>query len=399
MGAARQRSGGARRAGHKPCVLIVEDDPDFRGQLGEYFDYLGWDRRLARDARAAAAAFSVADPDLILCDVMLPGLDGFETIRHLRGLPGGEEIPVVLMSASWRDPIGFEARLRSVGAVEFLRKPLSIPELGRRLQVILDLDASRRAEARSTRSGQFRNSVVDESLGDCAHGPTAGPYNVLGAAEIVLQIFDQARTGILELTHGSTTRDLVFRDGLLLGADSDQPRESASAALLAVGCVDPSAIPRLLAAHRDTGIRISELAVKRGLCRPGDIAPAIRHQVTSVLHAAVRAAGHYQFAEGEQEPPTAGILRANPVDLLDEVLRSPPGLFAGLPTATRLLPGPWFGESRGPRALPADSGWVVEAARRRLTVGEALGANAAKRAPMLWMLMRLGAVVGDPSGP
>ena len=114
-------------------LLIVEDDPPVRRMLERSLRAEGFAVRSAGDGAAALVAAEGAIPDLVLLDVAMPGLDGFEVCRRLRqrGMSGG----VLMLTA--RD--GVEERVRGLeaGADDYVVKPFAIAEVVARLRALL----------------------------------------------------------------------------------------------------------------------------------------------------------------------------------------------------------------------------------------------------------------------
>ncbi|HZH30542.1 MAG TPA: response regulator [Pyrinomonadaceae bacterium] len=96
-------------------ALVVEDDEAARALLVRALAQEGWRVREAGDGRAALAEVSAERPQLILLDLMMPEMDGFEFVRELHKLPGAQSIPVVVITAK---DITLEDRLRLSGYVE-----------------------------------------------------------------------------------------------------------------------------------------------------------------------------------------------------------------------------------------------------------------------------------------
>jgi CheY-like chemotaxis protein len=79
-----------------PTILVVEDDPAVREVVADLLTAAGYAVRTAADGRAALAAVEAARPDLVLCDVVMPGLDGWSLAARLRQL--ARPVPIVLVS-------------------------------------------------------------------------------------------------------------------------------------------------------------------------------------------------------------------------------------------------------------------------------------------------------------
>ena len=106
-------------------VLIVDDDPDIRDAVGECLRYEGYDVHSAADGRDALDRLEYGlRPDVILLDLMMPVLNGFDVLEALKSRPEWKSIPVVIVSANR----GYEAEDLS-GAVSILRKPVNVDRL------------------------------------------------------------------------------------------------------------------------------------------------------------------------------------------------------------------------------------------------------------------------------
>lgn len=106
-------------------ILVVDDDESLRQLLRLHLSNAGYDVRVAEDAIAAGYMALRQPPDLIISDVNMPHMDGFEFIEALRGEPGLAEVPVIFLTS-------FEEggdRGRQLGAVGYLTKPVRADKL------------------------------------------------------------------------------------------------------------------------------------------------------------------------------------------------------------------------------------------------------------------------------
>jgi len=113
-------------------VLLVDDDPKIRDLLRLYVEREGHRAVFAADGEAALEAAFRARPDLVLLDVMLPGLDGFEVCRRIRD---ASDVPILLLTA--RSGEGNTVIGLDVGADDYVVKPFSPRELMARVRALL----------------------------------------------------------------------------------------------------------------------------------------------------------------------------------------------------------------------------------------------------------------------
>ena len=120
----------------KPYVLAVDDEEHITELVAMALGFNGFDVERAASGRAALAAVEKRRPDLILLDVMLPDLDGFEVARRLKqGETGGTRIPVIFLTA--RDATVDKVEGLRLGVDDYVTKPFSIEELIERVKAVL----------------------------------------------------------------------------------------------------------------------------------------------------------------------------------------------------------------------------------------------------------------------
>ncbi|TGD97240.1 ATP-binding protein [Methylobacterium nonmethylotrophicum] len=141
--------GPATLAGLTGRVLLADDNTDMRAYVRRLLGDSGHDVEAVGDGTAALAAARRHAPDLVLTDVMMPGLDGFGLLAALRADPSLRAIPVILLSAR----AGEEARIEGLaaGADDYLIKPFSARELLARVETNLRLARVRREAADALR--------------------------------------------------------------------------------------------------------------------------------------------------------------------------------------------------------------------------------------------------------
>lgn len=123
-------------------ILIVDDMPANLAVLVDHLESVGHRALAAQDAEAALKRAHLMKPDLILLDVVMPGIDGFETCRRLKAAESTRDIPVIFMTCLGEVAdklVGFEA-----GGVDYITKPFEIEEVLARIKTHLSLREARR---------------------------------------------------------------------------------------------------------------------------------------------------------------------------------------------------------------------------------------------------------------
>ena len=123
----------------KVRVLVVDDDPSLRLLVKVALTREGFSFREAADGEKGLAEIAADRPDLVLLDVNMPGMDGFEVLKKLRSRESTRELPVILLTAQGDEKttaLAFE-----LGARDHLVKPFTIPQLNSRIRAVLARDS------------------------------------------------------------------------------------------------------------------------------------------------------------------------------------------------------------------------------------------------------------------
>ncbi|MCA9978926.1 MAG: response regulator, partial [Anaerolineales bacterium] len=169
-------------------ILIVDDNPTNIGVLADYLEEHGFTILVARDGESALEKAAYARPDLVLLDVMMPGIDGFETCRQLKDKEATQDIPVIFMTAlaDVEDKVkGF-----AVGAVDYVTKPLHQEEVLARVTTHLKIRSlTQRLQTANTALMQL-NADKDKFFSILAHD-LRGPFlPLLGSSELLARRVD-----------------------------------------------------------------------------------------------------------------------------------------------------------------------------------------------------------------
>lgn len=149
---------------HNSTILIVDDTPANLGMIVESLEGHGFRVVVAQRGEEALQRANYVQPDLMLLDVMMPGLDGFEICRRLKAQASTRDIPVIFMTslASVEDKItGF-----AVGGIDYVTKPLHVEEVRARVNTHLSLRAMQKEMARQNAQLQQYQQGLEQQVAE-----------------------------------------------------------------------------------------------------------------------------------------------------------------------------------------------------------------------------------------
>jgi two-component system CheB/CheR fusion protein len=124
-------------------VLLVEDSPDVLAVLQLELEWLGYQIDAASDATAAIDAARRVRPDIIISDLGMPGVDGFEFIRRVRGIPDLASVPAIALTGSTSDRNVQQAL--AFGFTAHVAKPVEIADLAKKIEQLTSRRLRRKA--------------------------------------------------------------------------------------------------------------------------------------------------------------------------------------------------------------------------------------------------------------
>ena len=165
----------------KHQVLIVDDEPLNVKLFASILSVDGYNIISAFNGEEALEKVNEACPDLILLDIMMPGIDGFEVTRRLKGCVETKDIPIILITAS--DNPEYKVIGHEAGADEFLNKPVKAPELKSRVKSLLH-----------TKIYQDKLKLQEKAVSDgCDSSKEKDTHNVVSDISTVLLVFEDEK--------------------------------------------------------------------------------------------------------------------------------------------------------------------------------------------------------------
>ncbi len=186
----------------KPKILIADDEPNWLRVLSLYLRGRHCDVTTALDGHEAIEKIHQEKPDLIIADITMPGMDGYELCRRLRRDATTRTIPFIFLTA--RDHETERMKARRIGADEYLTKPCSLDRVVQSVDTAMErIEHARKLSLEQTgRSGRIDDIDI---------------LDLIQALEL------EQRTGALVLSHGDRTGTIYIKDGVIVEADIRSP--------------------------------------------------------------------------------------------------------------------------------------------------------------------------------
>jgi len=201
--------------GDAPRILLVDDDPWILRMVSTVLEKRGYVIDTATDGAEALRRADQAPPDLVITDVMMPGMDGWAFVKNLRAQTRFSFVPVIFLTAL----AGDDDRIRGfrLGADDYLPKPFRFEELDLRVANTLKKQRELRAHARST--------AHDGSPG------IHGSLDQLGLSSLLAMLEMERKSGVLVLRRGEEVGRVFVREGKVVAARIDGPGPEGAAAV------------------------------------------------------------------------------------------------------------------------------------------------------------------------
>jgi signal transduction histidine kinase len=181
----------------KKSILVVDDTPENLRLLAEILTEQGYRVRPAANGERALATVQKEPPDLILLDVMMPELDGYEVCRRLKAAAKTRDIPIIFISAL--NEVFDKVTAFAIGGVDYITKPFQVEEVLARVQIHLSLKEMRQTLQEQNRQLQEQNRELDAFAQTVAHDLKSPLANVLASLSLMQAYFPDLDEDMLQL--------------------------------------------------------------------------------------------------------------------------------------------------------------------------------------------------------
>lgn len=255
-------------------ILLIEDEYAIRQTLQDLLEIHGHAVTAAADG-IEGVRLAAQRPDLILCDIGMPGLDGYQVLTAVRQLPHGHEIPFIFLTA--RADRDDQRRGMALGADDYITKPFTEREIMDAINARV-----RRQQPLRDRLEQVLAARRREVDADWSHELMTPLNGILGGLELIESEADALQPGelkgLLALIRGGAERQLALSRKLVMYYELE--RLKSAPATVAPGCCDaPEAVSAAANRAAREEKRADDLLVR---CEPGRVRSAEAHLLAAV---------------------------------------------------------------------------------------------------------------------
>jgi CheY-like chemotaxis protein len=265
-------------------ILYIDDDRTLCQIVAKALVGEGYDVGTAFSGKEAIASISRDPPDLVLLDIFLPDLDGFEVLERIRALePPIRDVPVVLVSGCTPTPV-YAERANTLEAVDLLTKPVP-------LQKFLEVVVRQIGEAKPV-APTARKPVPRREPG------VSGTFDRIPFPLVLHHLHGMRASGVLQLVSGKKRKGIQLRDGYPLAVSSNMLRETLGQFLVRAGRITKAELDECLV-QMGGGKRQGEVLVAMDVLSETEVVETLREQADEKIFEIFSwQSGSFQFKRG-----------------------------------------------------------------------------------------------------
>lgn len=282
-------------------ILLVDDDPNISRFISESLRLRGYEVLAFASAEPAQAALAATPCDLALLDILLPGTSGLQLCRDLRRTPATAALPVIMMTAFYKEADHIREAREEYGATDYLLKPFSLKALHARIAALIGVPAADQATERLSVEGVLAAVPLPRILHD---------------------LYSLRATGLLHLEQGEIKKVVYIKNGYPIFVRSNLVREFLGQILIRSGAIAADQLESCMTAARESGRQIGTVLIEAGLLTPHELNDILRRQVAEkLLDVFSWSEGNYRFIQAREFKEGVTSIDLSPANLILQGLR------------------------------------------------------------------------------
>ena len=315
--------------------ILVADDHDImrRGLKSLLTAKAGWD--VCAEAKTGREAVSMAEelkPDVVVLDVLLPLLNGYEVARRIKSTPAGAKVPVLMISGIYKSKLQAREAVERHGAAAFVEKPFKLGALFDKLKAVLQErypappppqrpgSESGRADPLADPRAEAEAAQVDSTAAPAASA--RGDFTEAPFAEVLANMHRQGATGALLLRREKVKKIIYVRHGVPVSVKSNRLSECLGRVMVREGMLSEADCESSLERMKASGRQQGTVLIEMGVISPHNLRYALDVQLRAKLMDVFSwTSGEWQLNPAAQPPADTVRLELSPAAIIHEGVR------------------------------------------------------------------------------
>ncbi|MCM2265412.1 MAG: response regulator [Desulfuromonadales bacterium] len=286
---------------HPKRILIVDDDPNISRFISESLRLRGYEVQSFANAEPALAALAETPFDLALLDILLPGTSGLQLCRQLRQTPATSSLPVIMMTAFYKEADHIREAREQYGATDYLLKPFSLKSLHDKIAALIGMPTAAATNERLSVEGTLAATPLPR---------------------ILHNLYSLRTTGLLHLERGDIKKVVYIKNGYPIFVRSNLVREFLGQMLVRSNAISSEDLSRCMATAKESGRQIGTVLIEAGLLSPQELNEILRKQVIDkLLDLFAWPEGNYRFVQAREFKEGITSIDTSPANLILQGLR------------------------------------------------------------------------------
>ncbi|HXX31179.1 MAG TPA: response regulator, partial [Myxococcaceae bacterium] len=313
-------------------VLVVDDDRHVQRMLGDALTRAGFSVTVERDGESALRAFERRTYDVVVLDVLLPVLNGYEVARRIKSTTEGAQVPVLMISGIYKSRLQAREAVERHGAAAFVEKPFKLGSLFDKLRAVLgdryptslppgtpEPDATR-PDPLADPSAQAEAAHVESAAAPVA--AQRGDFAETPFAEVLAALHRQGATGALLLRREKVKKIVYFRQGVPVSVKSNRLSECLGRVMVREGMLSEADCEVSLERMKASGRQQGTVLIEMGVISPHNLRYALDLQLRlKLMDLFSWTGGEWQFNPAAEPPPDTVRLELSPAAIIHEGVR------------------------------------------------------------------------------
>ena len=265
------------KAGAQKRILIVDDDNALAQLLHSFFVKAGFECQFAIKGKEGLDLYKELRPHLVLLDLLLPDLMGFEVLKRMRESNWSENVAFVIISGIMKDPQTKQKALTDFKANAFIEKPFHVREMHNVILKHLGMDQIKEEKAEANASNKKAPTVPEPEV-----TIEGGDLGTIDLPRLLSAFFTAKVTGVLKVGSGEIVKAIFFEDGKPIFAASKDPRDRLGEIILRNGYLSKDQIENALK-NSEGENRIGTILIQTGLLTANQLYNLIQLQVREII--------------------------------------------------------------------------------------------------------------------